>query len=30
MPILQLIFTRGDFIRESYENTIDDLIKRQC
>lgn len=24
---LQLIFTRGDFIRESYENTIDDLIQ---
>lgn len=24
---LQLIFTRADFIRESYENTIDDLIQ---
>lgn len=24
---LQLISTRGDFIRESYENTIDDLIQ---
>jgi hydrophobe/amphiphile efflux-1 (HAE1) family protein len=24
---LELIFTRGDFIRESYENTIDDLIQ---
>jgi hydrophobe/amphiphile efflux-1 (HAE1) family protein len=24
---LQLIFTRGDFIRQSYENTIDDLIQ---
>ncbi len=24
---LELIFTRGDFIRESYENTIDDLVQ---
>jgi hydrophobe/amphiphile efflux-1 (HAE1) family protein len=24
---LELIFTRGDFIRKSYENTIDDLIQ---
>jgi len=24
---LELIFTRGDFIRQSYENTIDDLVQ---
>ena len=24
---LELIFTRGDFVRESYESTIDDLIQ---
>ncbi len=24
---LELIFTQGDFIRESYENTIDDLVQ---
>ncbi|MBA2748069.1 MAG: efflux RND transporter permease subunit [Tatlockia sp.] len=24
---LELIFTHGDFVRESYENTIDDLIQ---
>lgn len=24
---LELIFTRGDFIRQSYENTVDDLVQ---
>jgi len=27
---LQLIFTRADFIRESYKGTIDDLIQAGC